>query len=30
MELDLAVYAKNADLKNATVVDTSPFAKRMI
>ena len=30
VELDLSNYATKADLKNATVVDTSDFAKRLI
>ena len=28
VELDLSDYATKADLKNATVVDTSKFAKK--
>ena len=30
MELDLSKYATKSDLKNATGVDTSQFAKNMI
>ena len=30
IELDLSNYAIKTDLKNATGVDTSPFAKKLI
>ena len=30
VELDLSNYATKADLKNATAVDTSNFAKKII
>ena len=30
VELDLSNYARKADLKNATRVDTVPFAKKVV